>query len=178
VLVASISLLGLCAAALEQPGLLHCYASLLTFSAALLLGALGYIVSSGLEAVQRWLDRMDAGLAQAGLGEAAETARAEELAQLLQANRLSFALASAVAAFVLVLNVSLACGLHHWLRQQSRGGYGSVRVYPDTAGGERSGDGWDSPSGDEEEHDDCGFERVPDRRPSRAGTRIAAQFKK
>ena len=74
-------------------------------SMALPVGALGYIVSSGLEAVQRWLDRMDAGLAQAdvtgpgvlltpfylqifpvqaGLGEAAETARAEELAQLLQ----------------------------------------------------------------------------------------------
>ena len=97
---------------------------------------------------------------------------------LTQANRLSFALASAVAAFVLVLNVSLACRLHHWLRQQSRGGYGSVRVYPDTAGGERSGDGWDSPSGDEEEYDDCGFERVPDRRPSTAGTRVAAKFKK
>ena len=30
-------------------------------SMALPVGALGYIVSSGLEAVQRWLDRMDAG---------------------------------------------------------------------------------------------------------------------
>ena len=104
--------------------------------------------------------------------------RPPSLPLLTQANRLSFALASAVAAFVLVLNVSLACRLHHWLRQQSRGGYGSVRVYPDTAGGERSGDGWDSPSGDEEEYDDCGFERVPDRRPSTAGTRVAAKFKK
>lgn len=73
------------------------------------------VFAAGLGALQHWLDRLGKGLERAGLSAASPSGgggmRAEEISQLVQAHRLSFALASVALAFVLAMNITMACGL-------------------------------------------------------------------
>lgn len=133
-LVVALSGLGLYAALHEHKRLLRCYATLLISSALGLVGLFAYVLAEGLAALQGWLDRLGDSLAHAGLtrgSDAPAGLRAQELTQLVQAHRLSFALASVVVAFVMAANVALACGLRYTLRSGSRGSYGTLSLLAD-----------------------------------------------
>ena len=151
-----LSMLGLCAALHEHRSLLQCYATMLLSSATALAGVCAYVFAEGLAALQGFLDRLGVGLTHAGLGKTGADGqpvglRAQEVAQLVQANRLSFALASVVVAFVLALNVALACGLRQTLRSSGSGGaYGTVSLLL----GDDSDDSNEEDSSDEELKDE------------------------
>jgi hypothetical protein len=178
VLVVALSGLGMYAALHEHKTLLRCYATLLLSSALGLVGLCAYVLAEGLTALQGWLDSLGDSLAHAGLARGApEGVRAQELSQLMQENRLSFALASVVVVFVLASNVALACGLRYTLRSGGRGSYGTLSLLGADDSGSSDGDTEGEEEGEdtEGEGEDVEMARPKGvrarRRPPKAGLR-------